>query len=69
MDVEGAFVVGSAVSLRSGGPAMTVTCIEPGPLERGEAGIGCVWFDANLRKRSAWFVAVTLKRVGTDPRP
>jgi uncharacterized protein YodC (DUF2158 family) len=59
---DSGFKVGDVVTLRSGGPKMTVHEVNP----RGRPRIACVWFEAGY-KRADEFPADTLMLTG-EPR-
>jgi uncharacterized protein YodC (DUF2158 family) len=56
---KAAFKVGDVVRLKSGGPAMTVTSVEPGEGDGGHA-VFCIWFNAKGNEKSGHYPAAAL---------
>ena len=56
------FKVGDVVELNSGGPDMTVQCVERDYLEKDH--VDCMWFDDRKLLREGTFATATLRKSG-----
>lgn len=52
---------GDVVTLRSGGPRMTVQKVTDSTLHGDSKNVHCVWFDEKHELRKEWFIGIALK--------
>jgi uncharacterized protein YodC (DUF2158 family) len=62
-----AFVIGSVVILKSGGPIMTVTNVGTDARDNQAQIVGCTWFDKDGREQTGTYPGAALEAYEGEP--